>query len=132
VSSRNRRLGFRVPCEMFLNQYINDRPFRALTTNVSETGVFLNLVKGAPFCRDTRVVGLEFKLPDVHETIWARGEICYDQIDQYFHGTGVKFTGMPVRHARMLRDYCVERRRSHLGSLLARIRGPRTALELVQ
>ena len=115
---------------MLLNQYINDRPFRALTANVSESGVFLNLVKGAPFCRDTRVVALEFKLPGTEETIWARGEICYDQIDQYFHGTGVKFTAMPVRHARLLRDYCVEKRRSHLGRMLERIRGPRPALAL--
>jgi c-di-GMP-binding flagellar brake protein YcgR len=117
---------------MFMNQYINDRPFRALTTNLSESGAYVNLVKGAPFCRDTRVIGVEFKLPGTAETIWARGEICYDQIDQYFHGTGVKFTAMPRTHARMLRDYCVERRRSHLGSLLRRIRRPAPDLALVQ
>jgi c-di-GMP-binding flagellar brake protein YcgR len=124
MPSRNRRLGFRVPFELFINQYVNDRPFRALTTNISDSGIYLNLIKGSPFCRDSRVVGLEFLLPETGETIWARGEICYDNIDQYFHGTGVKFTAMPRVHARMLRDFCVEKRRSQLGNLLQKIRRP--------
>lgn len=131
MPSRNRRLGFRVPVEIFINQYINDRPFRALTTNISDSGLYLNLVKGAPFCRDTRVVGLEFTLPETSETIWARGEVCYDQIDPYFHGTGVKITAMPRRYARLLRDFCVETRRAQLGSLLDRIRGPEPQLAAV-
>jgi hypothetical protein len=35
----------------------------------------------------------------------------------------VRFVAMAQLHARMLRDYCVENRREHLGGLLARIRG---------
>lgn len=112
---------------MFLTKYVNDRPFRALTTNVSESGIHLNLVKNANLARDSSVVALEFELPGTGETIWARGEICYDAIDPYFHGTGVKFTGMARLHARMLRDYCIERRRTQLGDLLQRIRRPSAA-----
>jgi hypothetical protein len=125
MSVRDRRLGFRIPLEMFLNKYVKDRPFRALTTNVSDTGIHLNLVRGAPLCRDTRVVGLEFELPGTGEIIWARGEICYDALDDYFHGTGVRFTAMPRLHAHMLREFCVERRRAQLGAMLQRIRGVR-------
>jgi len=120
----DRRIGVRVPVEMFLNQYVQDKPFRSLTSNISESGVYLNMAKGAPFCRDSRVVGLEFELPGTQETIWARGEVCYDAIDSYFHGAGVKFTDMPRLHARMLRDYCVEKRRERLSHLLDRIRQP--------
>jgi len=93
--------------------------------------MYLNLVKGAPFCRDTRVVALEFSLPGCDDTIWARGEICYDQIDQYFHGTGVKITAMAHRDARRLRDFCVEKRRTQLGSLLERIRRPVPQLAVI-
>jgi hypothetical protein len=121
MSPNDRRLGFRVPLEMFLNEYVQDRAHRALTVNISETGVYLNKVL-SPISRSNRVVGLEFELPGTGETIWARGEICYDSLDDYFHGQGVRFTGMPRLHARMLRDYCIEKRRAQLGDLLDRIR----------
>lgn len=121
----DRRLGFRVPTEMFMNQYISDQPFRAMAGNLSESGVLLNRVKSTRKCRPGRrqVVGLEFELPGTGEIIWARGEICYQAKDSYFYTDGVRFTAMPKVHARLLRDFCMESRRSHLGSLLQRIRG---------
>lgn len=124
MTSHDRRLGYRVPLEMFLNEYVQDRAHRALTVNISETGIYLNKVI-APLERTTKVVGLEFELPGTGETIWARGEIAYDSLDDYFHGQGVRFTGMPKLHARMLRDYCIEKRRAQLGDLLDRIRRSR-------
>lgn len=122
--SSDRRLGFRVPSEMFLNQYIADQPYRAMAGNLSETGVLLNRVKVLPrdLSESDRVIGLEFELPGTGETIWARGEICYQSKDSYFYTDGVRFTAMPQIHARLLRDYCIESRREHLGGLLGRIR----------
>ena len=116
-------MGFRVPSEIFLNQYISDRPYRAMAGNLSETGILLNRVKATgPLEERQRVVGLEFELPGTGETIWARGEICYQGQDSYFHTDHVRFTAMPKIHARLLRDYCIESRREHLGGLLGRIR----------
>jgi hypothetical protein len=132
---------------MFLNEYVHDRAHRALTVNVSESGLYVNKVI-APLNRGTRVVGLEFELPGTGETIWARGEICYEdvplhvggpragfagrgggdgqeppfQIDEYFHGQGIRFAAMPRMHARLLRDYCIEKRRTQLSDLLGKIR----------
>ena len=120
----DRRLGCRVPLELFMNEYVSERPHRALTTNISETGVFLNKVV-SPLQRAWSVVSLEFELPGTGEVIWARGEICHDSLDSYFHGEGVRFTGMARFHAQLLRDYCIETRRSHLGRLLDRIRRAR-------
>lgn len=121
MNAHDRRLGYRVPLEMFLNEYAQDRAHRAMTVNISETGMYVNRVI-TPISRPTKVVGLEFELPGTGESIWARGEICYDSLDSYFHGQGVRFTGMPKVHARLLRDYCIEKRRSQLGNLLDRIR----------
>ena len=123
MTATDRRLGYRVPLDLFLNEYVQDRPHRAMVVNLSETGVYLNKVHG-PISRMTSVVGLEFELPGTNETIWARGEICHDALDELFHGEGIRFTGMPRIHARLLRDYCVEQRRARLGSLLDRIRLP--------
>jgi hypothetical protein len=121
MNPHDRRIGVRVPLEMFLNEYVQDVPHRALTTNLSETGVFLNKVI-TPISRPSRVVSLELALPGTADTIWARGEICYDSIDDYFHGQGIRFTAMARAHARLLRDFCVETRRAHLGAMLDKIR----------
>lgn len=127
MPARDRRLGFRVPLQIFLNKYIKDRPFRALTSNLSETGIYLQVVKTPwmPEEPDASVpVGLEFELPGTGEIIWARGEICFQASDDMVHGAGIRFTAIPTLHARMIRDYCVESRRAHLGELLSRIRNP--------
>jgi c-di-GMP-binding flagellar brake protein YcgR len=125
--SRDRRLGFRVPLEIFLTQYIRERPFRGLTSNISDTGLYLETVKTAQprLAAGRATVGLEFELPGTGEIIWARGEVCYGQPDGYTLGCGVRFTAMPLVHARLVREYCIEARRAHLNALLDRIRNPR-------
>ena len=119
----DRRRGFRISTNMFFNEYIADRPYRALAGNLSETGVLLNRVKSARAKRPcTSIVGLEFQLPGTNETIWARGEICSSSRDPLFDIDHVRFTDMPKVHARMLRDYCITTRHSDLQSLLSRLR----------
>jgi hypothetical protein len=120
----DRRLGFRVPMEIFLNEYVQDRAHRALTVNVSDTGLYVNKVLSG-MQRTNRVVSLEFELPGTSETIWARGEIAHDALDDYFHGQGIRFTGMAQMHARILRDYCIEKRRAQLAGMLDKIRRSR-------
>jgi hypothetical protein len=124
MSLQDRRLGFRVPMEMFLNEYVQDRAHRALTVNISDTGLYVNKVI-QPTARDSKVVGLEFELPGTSELIWARGEITHDSLDDMFHGQGIRFTGMARLHARMLRDWCIEKRRAQLAGMLDRIRKAR-------
>lgn len=121
MTPQDRRLGFRVPLEMFLNEYVQDRPHRAFTVNLSETGIYVHRLHSR-IDRANRVVSLEFELPGTGEIVWARGEVCYDSLDDYFHGEGIRFTGMARTHSRLLRDYCIEKRRAQLGDLLERIR----------
>ena len=125
MTSHDRRLGNRISLEIFMNEYLADRPHKALTVNISESGMFVNKV-ATTFNRKTRVVGLEFELPGTGDVIWARGEICYDTFDDHLHGEGIRFTGMPKAYSRMLRDYCIEKRRDQLAVLLDRIRKTRS------
>jgi c-di-GMP-binding flagellar brake protein YcgR len=127
--SRDRRLGFRVPIEIFLNQFIRDRPFRALSANISDTGIYLHTPERRTKSRSftPTPVTLEFTLPGSEEVIWAAGEICSNEVDGMVSHTGVRFTAMASVHARLIRDYCVESRRSQLGTLLQRIRGATAA-----
>ena len=118
----DRRFGYRVPLEMFLNEYVQDRLHRCLTTNLSETGLFVHKLHAAAIPRRRDALQLEFELPGTGETIWARGEIAYEARDDFFHGTGIRLAGIANLHARLLRDYVREKRKVQLSSLLDQIR----------
>jgi hypothetical protein len=109
--SSDRRCGYRLPMEMYLNTYVADRPSRGFTSNLSETGLYLNTLSHEPLAPHTPV-GLEFSLPGVKETIWAAGELCYDELDEYLNGSGIRFVAMAGLHERMLQEFLREARRA--------------------
>jgi c-di-GMP-binding flagellar brake protein YcgR len=121
-SMRDRRIGYRIPYSAMLTSFVRDRPVRALAEDLSDTGVRLCAVAARAPAPGTQMA-IEIDLPGQSETIWARGEVCYRKGDDLASGIGVRFVAMAQLHARALRDYCIESRRSQLGGLLARIRG---------
>jgi c-di-GMP-binding flagellar brake protein YcgR len=119
---RERRLGYRVPLEVMMTSYVRDRPVRALTYDLSDAGIGVSAVSMlAP--QPGMVMGLELELPGISDSIWAKGCVCYQDRGDIATGLGIRFLAMANAHARMVRDYCIEARRRHLGGLLARIRG---------
>ena len=93
---------------MFLNQYVREQPYRALATNVSPNGLFVQKL-ALPRTRHAPSVGLEFELPGTGEIIWARAECRFDSVASDFHLTGLRFTAMAQKHERLIRDYVRER-----------------------
>jgi hypothetical protein len=128
MSYPNRRDTDRIPLSIFLDEYVDDRHQRALTNNVSPTGIYVHRVLGAgkrrlPFGRQHRHVQLAFALPGTGDTIWARGEIRHDDLGlDLVHGTGIELTDMARAHQRLLRDFVYEHRRQRLEQILALIR----------
>ncbi|MEZ4360006.1 MAG: PilZ domain-containing protein [Kofleriaceae bacterium] len=119
---RERRLGFRVPLEVMMTSYVRDRPVRALTYDVSDAGIGVSAISMlAP--SPGMIMSLELELPGVADSIWAKGEVCYQERGDIATGLGIRFLAMATQHARTVRDYCVEARRRHLGGLLSRIHG---------
>jgi hypothetical protein len=125
----------RVAVQIFLNEYVSDRLHRAVTTNVSPTGlyvhrVFSNGLRRLQFGREDRRVQLEFALPGMSDTIWACGEVRYDELghaarsgdEAMVHGTGIQFVAIARGHARLLRDFVIERKRQRLKQLLELVR----------
>jgi hypothetical protein len=106
--SSDRRLDPRVRTEMFLNQYVKEQPYRALATNVSPHGLFLQKL-AMPMTRHASSVGLEFELPGTGELIWARAECRFDWVASDFHLTGLRFLAMAQKHERLIRDYVREK-----------------------
>ena len=118
---QDRRLGFRIPFEAMVTSYVHDRPVRGLAANLSDSGMSLSAISMlAP--PPGMLVGLELELPGIDDSIWALGRIAYRKDDQLASGLGVRFVEMARSQARVLRDFCTDMRRRHLGSLLARIR----------
>jgi len=104
----DRREDPRIGLEMFLNEYVKEQPYRALATNVSTTGIYLRKLAD-PSTRHSRIVGLEFELPGTNEVIWARAESRFDWVADDFHLTGLRFTAMAKKHARLVNDYVREK-----------------------
>ena len=100
----DRRADGRIRTEMFLNQYVREQPYRALATNLSPTGLFLQKL-AMPMTRHAPSVGLEFELPGTGEIIWAGAECRFDAVGSDFHLTGLRFTAMARKHERLIRDY---------------------------
>ena len=125
-SSGERRDVDRVPLEIFLDEYVEDRPHRALTTNISATGLYMHRVATRAsrwFRRQSRHVQLELTLPGTGDSIWARGEIRYDELGMdLVHGTGVALVDMARGHQRLIRDYLYEQRRERLQQILELVR----------
>jgi hypothetical protein len=95
----------------YVDQVIGDDLHRCFTTDLSALGMFVERV-AEPLGRSSSVVQLEIPLPDVGETLWAKGEIVYDRFDALFHGMAIRFAGMARAHQRLLREFLWESRRT--------------------
>jgi hypothetical protein len=105
----NRRNDKRLRLQLYLNQYIKDREFRALATDISESGLSIQTLT-EPVVPHAPVVGIELELPGTNELIWAAAEPRFDAVGTDFHVSGLLFRGMARKHQRLLRDYVRERR----------------------
>lgn len=107
----NRRRSARHPVGFYVEQFVNDEPYRCFTTDLSSIGLYMErLVE--PMDRASSFVQLEIKLPKASDSIWAAGEVVYDRIDSLFHGTAIRFTGMARAHQRWIREWLRETERS--------------------
>lgn len=116
-----RRLAPRIGVSAFCSELGNGAERHGLVVDVSDTGVRVERAFVAG--QKPRVVQLEFELPGVDEIIWAKGEICFDQVKRALnpaHGglgglirtSGIRILAAAQRDMRMLRDYIYEVRHS--------------------
>lgn len=104
-----------------VTSYVHDRPVRGLVNDLSDSGMNMSAIAMlAP--PPGMVAQFEIELPEMGDSIWASGKVCYRKDDSMASGLGIRFVAMAKSQARMVRDFCIESRRKSLGSLLARIR----------
>jgi hypothetical protein len=106
-AATNRRRSERHRVGFYVDQFVGDETHRCFTRDLSAMGMYMErLVE--PIDRASSVVQVEIKLPSFGESIWAAGEIVYDQIDTLFHGSAVRFTSIARTHQRWLREWLRE------------------------
>jgi hypothetical protein len=101
----------RIQMSTMCSEIVGEREQFAFVVDVSEQG--LRLERPLRGRADSRIVQLEFTLPEVDEIIWAKGEICFDQLRRTpdptapgpLRSSGVRLVAAAGRHLRMLRDY---------------------------
>ena len=108
---RNRRRSQRHPVGFYVDQFINDEPFRCFTTDLSSIGLYMERPV-QPINRASKFIQLEIALPHSSDSIWAVGEVIYDRLDSLFHGTAVCFQAMAQAHRRFLCEWLHESQRS--------------------
>src|SRR5260370_8296449 len=93
----NRRTDKRLRLQMYLNEYIKDREYRALAMDISESGLSIQKLT-EPVVPHAQVVGLELELPGTSELIWAAPEPRFHALGPDFHLPGLPFRHMPPQH----------------------------------
>jgi hypothetical protein len=111
-----RRLMPRIDVETYCSELVDGRDRPGLIVDLSPEGARLaRPYRGGPTPRD---IVLELEVPELDEVIWARGEVCFDRLDQAPRGqggplelirtTGVRLVSAAVRDLRVLRECVIE------------------------
>lgn len=118
--TQNRRTSFRMPQDRLITEFVKDRPFLSTAVNLSRTGMY-TLRSNGFFSPPSRIVQLQFDVPEANVTIWASAEILYFQRHGQDIGTGIRFRNMARCHRELLADLVEDGRRKMMRALLGDI-----------
>jgi hypothetical protein len=119
-----RRSTPRVSLDALYCEYVAERQQLGMIVDVSERGLRVQrLLRRSG--SGSRIVQLEFELPGTQEQIWAKGEICFDElwqpkrepgssprVVQPLRTSGIRLVAAATKHFRLLRDYVIELRQA--------------------
>lgn len=103
----NRRRLERHAVGFYVDQFVNDEPYRCFTTDLTSIGMYMERPV-QPINRSSKYVQLEIKLPRSSDSIWALGEVIYDRLGSLFHGTAVSFSAMASSQRRHLHEWLLD------------------------
>ena len=94
----------RARLDLYLNRIIGDEPYLARARDISVGGIYLfKLIE--PHMAPTDEVGLELKLPDSDEIIWATGQVVREEERHGTPGIALRFVRLAEQHRRLIHDY---------------------------
>jgi uncharacterized protein (TIGR02266 family) len=109
--ARGKRKGLRVPVSVEARCKISGKaPFRGRIINLSTEGIFLKTAK--PVEASSRL-NVEFLLPGTMSSVTVAGEVVwqkpYEEQEERFHVTGVKFLTLKEPYRGLIREYTLTR-----------------------
>lgn len=104
ATSNSNRKHERVALDQYVNKIIGDEPRLVRTRDISETGVFLYKLL-EPEMTNNDFVGLEMKLPNSDDIIWAVGQVVRAETRDSANGLAVRFVRIAETDRKIIADY---------------------------
>jgi len=95
------RRSHRIPVRLYVDQFRGQEHWIGLSFNLSAGGLFL-CQRPQPIPNE---MGLELRLPGIHESIWTKAEVRFVGSRGGFMGIGMAFTAMANRQRSVLQDW---------------------------
>ena len=104
VTSEQGRKHDRATLDQYVNKIVGDEPRLVRTRDISESGVFLYKLL-EPEVPTSDFVGLEMKLPNSEEVIWAVGQVVRTEKRDETDGLAVRFVRISASDRQIIADY---------------------------
>ena len=104
-SSRNVNRSFdRAPLDLYVNKIVGDEPHLMRTRDISASGMYVYKLL-EPDLRDNAHVGIEMKLPNSDEVIWAVGKVVREDASADSEGLAINFVRIAESDRKLIEDY---------------------------
>ena len=100
----------RVPLEVYVRVERGDRVARALTQDISVSGLYLAALT-LPIAGPGEQVMVEIALPGVSDTVWATAKVARSPSDSAFPALGLAFENLTDTDKRAIQEYIENRAR---------------------
>lgn len=120
VQKQKTRQTDRVELDLYINKIIGDEPHMVRVRDISGTGVYLYKLL-EPSMLEAPRVGLELKLPNSDEVIWAVGEIVRQESRAEAEGMAIRFVRIAEHDRRVIETYVEDRHKQTTASQLRRV-----------
>jgi hypothetical protein len=101
----------RAHLDLYVNKIIGDEPHLARVRDISADGLYLyKLIE--PAAGSEGHVGLEMKLPDCDDVIWAVGQVVRNEDQKTTEGVAVRFVRITEHDRKLIEEYVAGHRTS--------------------
>jgi hypothetical protein len=100
TENTNRRHA-RAPLDLYINKIVGDEPRLVRTRDISESGLYLFKLLEPEL--EGEFVGLEMKLPNAEDVIWAVGQIVREERPD--DGLAIRFVRMTAADRKIISEY---------------------------
>ena len=94
----------RAPLDMYVNKIMGDEPHLMRTRDISADGLYVYKLL-EPNLANAAHVGIEMKLPNSDEVIWALGEVVRNDAESGVDGLAIRFVRLAAADRQLIEQY---------------------------